>query len=250
MGATRSGKPSSTWLHELIQGLADLIYPPCCVICGAVSSKDICRKCFSELVPLGEKVCRKCGNPAEGNEPCQYCIAIDFRFDRAISIYLYEEPLRDALLDFKYHRAIRKGDALAGLLVDGYESSSLAKEKFDLVVPVPLTQRKKTRRSYNQSEVLAFYLSDAIGVPYAPFALMKKRETPSQTRLDLHGRLSNVEDSFAVTDDSLVKGKRVILVDDIITTGATASECAKVLKGAGARKVSAISLARGVLQDY
>jgi len=236
------------WLSEFFQGLIDLIYPPSCALCGRISSDDICVKCLSRLIPLGHQVCGKCGNPSSPDEPCPYCLAIEFNFDKAMSIFLYEEPLRDAILDFKYHREVRKGEVLRSLLADWFVSSPLMAEGYDLIIPIPITPRKRKRRSYNQSEVLAAGIEAASGIPCAPFVLVKRNETPSQTGFDFSGRAKNVEDSFAVTDESLVRGKRVLLVDDIITTGATVSECAKALKDAGARKVFALSLARNVLQ--
>jgi ComF family protein len=197
---------------------------------------------------LGQQVCGKCGNPSSPGEPCQYCLAIEYNFDKAVSIFLYEEPLRDAILDFKYHRQSRKGKVLTSLLADWFAASPLIAEGFDLIIPIPITPRKRRRRSYNQSEILAGGIEAISGIPCAPFVLMKKSETPSQTGFDFMGRAKNVEGSFAVTDRLVVEGKRVLLVDDIITTGATVSECAKALKDAGARKVVALSLARNVLQ--
>jgi ComF family protein len=245
----QEGSPKESWLAGLIQGFIDLIYPPSCALCGRISSAEICRKCRSDLIPLGGRMCAKCGNPSAGDAPCPYCIAAEFHFDSAASLYFYEEPLRDAILDFKYHRAERKGKALAALFAEGYGSPAVDFKGYDMVVPVPLTQLKMRRRSYNQSEVLAQAVADASGVPLVPYALVKKRETKSQTGFDLRGRMVNVEGSFSVPDQGIVRGKRILLVDDIITTGATASECAKALKEAGARKVVAVSLARGMLRE-
>ena len=238
-----------TWLSGLINGFIDLIYPPTCAMCGGSSSSEICSKCWGNLIPISERVCSKCGNPIISGEPCPFCLAMEFHFDKAISFYAYAEPLRDALLSFKYHAAERKGKALAGLFAEGYEDSPVARMKFDIIVPVPLTSKKMHHRSYNQSEILAFGISDVSGIPVVPYALLKVKDNPSQTGFDLGERIENVFDSFKVADPLLVKGKKILLVDDIITTGATVSECARALKAAGAGRVIAISLARGIMKD-
>lgn len=249
-GCSKGGCASvGNWLSRLFLGVVDLIYPPTCALCGKASSKEICTKCWSDLIPVSSRVCAKCGNPSSGGEPCPFCLVMEFHFDRAISFYAYEEPLRDALLDFKYHRAERKGRALTGLFAEGFNDSSLAKKKFDIIVPVPLTGQKMRQRSYNQSELLAYGIADASDIPVVPYAILKVRDTPSQTGFDLGERIENVSDSFYVPDQSIVNGKTVLLVDDIITTGATVNECAKALKTAGAREVVALSLARGMLRE-
>jgi competence protein ComFC len=236
------------WFSRLLTGIIDLLYPPTCALCGNISSKDICAKCWSDFIPVGGRVCATCGNPAVGGEPCPFCLAMEFHFDKAFSFFAYEEPLRDAILDFKYHLGERKGRALTGLFADEFIASPVSKKKFDIIVPVPLTGQKLRRRSYNQSEIFAYGIADAISIPVVPYALLKRKETPSQTGFDLAQRVENVSDSFMVPDQSIVEGKRVLLVDDIITTGATMNECAKVLKESGAREVVAISLARGIMK--
>lgn len=238
-----------TWISSLVNGFIDLIYPPTCALCGRSSSSEICSKCWGDLIPLSERVCPKCGNPIIAGEPCPFCLAMEFHFDKAVSIYAYEEPLRDALLSFKYHAAERKGRALAGLFAEGYEDSPVARMKFDMIVPVPLTSKKMRHRSYNQSEILAFGISDVSGIPVVPYAILKVKDNLSQTGLDLSERIKNVSDAFKVADPLLVHGKKILLVDDIITTGATISECAKALKAAGAGRVIAISLARGIFRN-
>ncbi len=237
------------WFADIVNGLFDLIYPPNCALCGKISPTEICRKCRSDLIPVGNMVCGTCGNPKTGPYPCPYCLSVEFHFDMARSLYHYEEPLRDAILDFKYHNAQRKGWVLTGLMREGFGESELLKGKFDIIVPVPLTAGKKRKRLYNQSEIFANGLGEGLGIPVLPYLLMKTKETASQTGFDLKGRMGNVQDAFKVTDESLVKNKRVLLVDDIITTGATASECAGALKDAGAMRVVAVSLARGILKD-
>ena len=235
------------WILDIINGFIDLIYPPNCAICSSVSSYEICPSCRNSLIPIGRETCIKCGNPKSRDDPCPYCLAIEFHFDMAVSVYAYEEPLRDALLDFKYHKSARKGRALARLLGESYKESILGKSQFDIIIPVPITQRKKKLRSYNQSEILANGMKKVSGIPVLPFVLERTRESPSQTGLDLQGRMKNVAASFSVVDDTLVRGKKILLIDDIITTGATVNECAKVLLEAGARRVVAFSLARGML---
>jgi competence protein ComFC len=235
------------WFGILLDGFVDLIYPPSCALCGRVSSEEICHRCLAELLPLGDEICPKCGNPCTRGAVCLFCTAIDFKFDKAQSFYHYEEPLRDAVLDFKYHHSVRKGAALTNLFSGEFRKTQLAGREFDVVIPVPATPSKKRRRGYNQTEIMARGLSEVTGIPVAPYGLMKKRDTRSQTGLDFKGRVSNVEGSIYVPDGSIIDGKMVLLVDDIITTGATISECADVLKSNGAKEVVAVSLARGVL---
>jgi len=136
-----------------------------------------------------------------------YCLTHEFLFDKVVSLYAYEEPLRDALLDFKYHREHRKGRALAGLFLQILDAPEIKNSRLDLVVPVPITPKRKQKRSYNQSEILAQVLADALVIPCAPYGLMRSRETRTQTGLDFAQRMANVADAFLAPDTSIIRGK-------------------------------------------
>jgi ComF family protein len=153
---------------------------------------------------------------------------------------LHSGPLREALHRFKYKRDLGLADAFAELLIEVFQRAG---EETDLVVPVPLGRKRQRERGFNQAAMLAAAFSGKLGIVYRPGAAKRIRETRSQVGLSVPQRRENVAGAFQA-DPKTISGKRVLLIDDVLTTGATLNACARALKDAGAAAVVALTLAR------
>lgn len=219
--------------------LLDLFFPPRCAACGEPlrSSADepfcgTCREAVDE-VPPG---CGRCGLP--GPEPlCGACRADPPAFDGVRAAGLFGGPLADAVHALKY----RDRPALSRPL-GRWLASRVALPRDSAVVPVPLARGRRIARGYDQAALLARHLSRAASLPLLPGALRRLRETPPQVGRARAERVRNVAGAFAA--DDRVRGRAIALVDDVVTTGATADACARALKAAGAGRVIALALGR------
>jgi len=153
--------------------------------------------------------------------------------------------VRDCILRFKYNREMYFEEHLVNWLVVAAQRWIDWRE-IDGIVPVPLHPRKQRQREFNQAEYLAGGLSKVVNVPVLKRNLRRVKDTPTQTKLDAEARMKNLRDAFAVRDESAIKGKRLVILDDVFTTGATMDSCAKTLRGAGPKDVIALAVARGV----
>jgi ComF family protein len=227
----------------------DLLLPPRCLAChGAVDRQGaLCPACWSALQFLGDPQCVSCGLPFDFDpgEPsrCGGCLRKPPPFERARAALAYDDASRPLLLGFKHadrtHAAPPFGQWLARAGADLLGDA-------ELVVPVPLHRWRLFRRRYNQAALLAIALGRARGVPVEADLLVRRRATPSQAGRSRIARQRNVRGAFAVRPGrgAAIAGRRVLLVDDVLTTGATAMECARVLKRAGAAAVDVVTLAR------
>ncbi|MCR9222084.1 MAG: ComF family protein [Alphaproteobacteria bacterium] len=231
--------------------LLDGALPPRCPACGVVVGETgvLCAECWGALSFLEPPLCVQCGYPFELDfgEPvaCGACLARAPAFDRARAVFAYDEASRSMLLDFKHGDRTDLAPALARWMARaGAELLADA----DLIAPVPLHPRRLWRRRYNQAALLAQALAGPAEVPLSVDLLQRRRNTPSQGRLSAKGRRRNVAGAFLVRPARrpTVSGKRILLIDDVMTTGATAEACAKALKRAGASGVDLLTLARVV----
>ena len=235
----------------IARGLLDLAFPRACAGCGgAVGSESthICWNCLAQLWPIRFPYCSICGNPAAGviehDYVCSLCRGKKIFFDHARSAAHYDGKLADIIQAFKYDNATYLSRDLSTLLhacvMVHYVPSGI-----DSVLFVPLYHRKERERTYNQAKLLAGELALLLQKPLLRNCLVRRRETVSQTTLNSVKRRKNVEDAFETRNNSWIEGRRLLLVDDIMTTGATINECARVLKSAGAVSVCAVTVARG-----
>ena len=200
-------------------------------------------------------MCSLCGRPfpdASGDDHvCGLCLARPPQFTRAWSWAYYpreeaeEHPLRRAVHKFKYGRKVALGKPLGRLMARGCRDF-LRDCDADLFLPVPLHPNRLRWRGFNQALLLARQVGRAYGVPADPFTLRRITETPPQTQLDEEQRRRNVRGAFALAPDRQVEGKKILLVDDIYTSGATVNECSRTLRRAGAAEVCVLTLARAV----
>jgi competence protein ComFC len=233
-----------------LSGLVSLFYPSFCAICSGVVApgEHLCGPCTDEAPRLRPPFCAKCSQPFAGaiteTFACANCRNRVLNFETAVSAYRSRGVVRQVMHDFKYGRQVHLRDVLAGWLADALEDPRLAGRRFDFIVPVPLHPARKRERGFNQAELLARALSRTTGIPLHS-ALQRTRYTTTQTQFDRAERMQNLRDAFRLRRGSNVQDLRVLLVDDVLTTGSTLSECASVLKKSGALSVHAATAARG-----
>lgn len=234
----------------------DALLPPRCLVCGATvaDAGALCAECWSRLTVLGPPWCAACGYPFEyelgegaaGAEVlCGTCLKERPPFDRARAALRYDEASKGLILGFKHGDRTDAAPALGRWLARA--GAELLAEA-DLVAPVPLHRWRLFRRRYNQAALLARELARAAAKPYCPDLLERRRATPSQGHLSAAERRRNVAGAFAVParHRAELAGRCVLLVDDVLTTGATAGACARALLAAGAEAVDLLTLARVV----
>jgi ComF family protein len=233
-----------------------LLFPSDCRICGSplttVAHVPVCQQCLEQIIPLDGLLCRVCGeklfsNFADSDDGalCGICRRAEPHFKRAAAYGAYEGALRDLIHLFKY-QGIRPAGKLLGDLLNR-AVTALALPDSLTVIPVPLWAGKRQTRGFNQAEMIArafltFQSSSSIQLDMS--ILARTRETASQTGLTRHQRRANVRGAFAVLRPEKIKGRSILIVDDVMTTGTTAGECARVLRRAGAKEVFVATVAR------
>jgi ComF family protein len=219
----------------------EVLFPSRCVGCGAYGS-FLCQSCQAELPRARPPRCPICWQPQRQAAPCGRCREERPAFEGARSLYLYEGAAREAVRALKYNYLSALAEPMAQLMAHYVEEEEAIEA--DLLVPVPLYGRRQRLRGYNQSALLARELSRLGGLPLAERGLARCRNTPPQARsAGAEARRGNVADAFKA-DRRWVEGKRILLIDDVMTTGATLDACARALRQAGAASVWALTFAR------
>jgi ComF family protein len=234
-----------------LRGAADVVLPPLALDGGAksarVQSGGLSAEAWGKIVFLEAPVCDGCGGPLEYDlgeaSRCPACLARRRAFDRARAAVLYDDHSRELILQLKHADRTDLARLFAGWLARAGRDLF---EDADAVVPVPLHPLRLLSRRFNQAAEIARPLARTTGLAYLPDAVIRKRRTPSQGGRSGSGRRRNVAGAFAVPQRMWrrVEGKRLVLIDDVFTTGATAEACARVLKAAGAARVDVAAVAR------
>ena len=189
---------------------------------------------------IGKERCRKCAMPmgpySGPQDECSYCRGADLRFRGATAPCRYDGVARELIHAFKYRNATFLGEAFAELMIRDLAATDIVRE-VGLVMAVPLHWQRQAKRGYNQAEVLAERVARQNGLPTAFDNLVRVKNTPTQTARTRAERQENLRGAFAVRRPNQVDGRKILLCDDVMTTGATASECARVLREAGAKAV-------------
>ncbi|MEE9522665.1 MAG: ComF family protein [candidate division NC10 bacterium] len=245
------------WGLELYFALLRFVLPAECAICegtlGIGSRSAVCATCWGGIRVLHPPFCPRCGRPFWGralahppSHLCQGCRTRPPQYLLARSAVLYErdDPLREFLLLFKHGRRIGLGGHLGRLMAERTEHL-FGHPTIDVIVPVPLHRRRERDRGFNQADVLASAVARRLHRPVLRKGVQRIRPTPPQAG-KVRDRVRNVRGAFAVRSPAEIEGRSLLLVDDILTTGATVNECAKVLMKAGARAVLVYTLARAL----
>lgn len=242
---------------KFFEGLLDLLYPSACAVCGGdvAGRQSICDVCMA-AVPLRDMstCCSVCGKTLLTFEQaqnttatllCSRCRSKRPSFDAARSAAVYSGSVRTMIHLLKYHGGYRAADDLSGLLHAAF-LAYYANEAVDAIVPLPLHSRKYRRRGYNQAERLARSLSEKTGLPMDPKLLWRSKDTATQTKKSALERRKNMEDAFDVPASAATRayGKCLLLVDDVMTTGATFEDASRALRAAGAARILCLSVAR------
>ncbi len=234
------------FIQNTVRKTMDFLFPPLCPYCSERLDlpHSVCPKCFAKIRFISDPKCDCCGRPFDfkiyGETLCGKCLTARHHYDKVRAAFLYDRFSRVPILTFKHADKTEHAKTLAHFLfIAGQELFP----QTDVIVSVPIHRYRLMKRTYNQSSILARLLSVKIKKPVLAGVLRRVRPTKSQGRLSLTKRKSNVANAFRVKRNKHLKGRSVLLIDDVFTTGATANECAKALKRAGAKNVFVLTIA-------
>jgi ComF family protein len=236
-------------LKNVTSRVLDLLLPPLCLICDEPvgSAATLCPVCWKKIQFIAPPLCQCCGAPfdipVEAGTLCGACLTQAPHFQSARAAMLYDEASRKLILGFKHGDRTYMTQALA-VWMQRADSAVIAQA--DALIPVPLHRWRLFKRRYNQSALLAQQIGGLAGKPVFPDALRRTRDTPSQGHMKRKERQENVRGAFMTAPryKNLIEEKTLILIDDVMTTGATVEECARVLLAAGAKQVHVLTLSR------
>ena len=236
-------------LRRIGRAVVDGILPPRCLACGAIVDEPdaLCGSCWTAMSFFAPPWCAVCGlpfpHPMGDNAVCADCARDRPSWDRARAVLRYDKHSRRLVLALKHGDHTHLARALGGWM---RRAGAKVLDGADLIIPVPLHWTRLFARRYNQAGLLAQAIRAAGGPPVAPDWLLRRRRTPSQGRLGATARARNVRGAFALRPGRSIRGKRVVIIDDVLTTGATVEECARVLRRGGAEFVGVLTLARAL----
>jgi len=248
------------WMRTLARGAVDFVFPPACRLCAAElpeaplasalpNRSPFCDTCRKELLLTRGRACIRCGAAIgpylDPTAPCSFCRNEKYAFERVVRLAVYDGSVRAACLQSKNRGAEPLSAALAQLLWE-CEFENLQSAKVDVVVPIPHHWVRRFYRPHNPAETLASVWAARLQVPLATHILRKCRWTRPQARLSPHERRGNLRNAFQAASAQGLAGSAVLLADDVMTTGTTAHEAAKVLTQSGAARVVVAVIARGL----
>jgi ComF family protein len=234
----------------IAKAFVNILYPIHCVGCKSpldpLDERGICIRCANNIRRNPQPHCHVCGRSVHDEKHlCGECVKTAYEFSAARSAYLYEGTVRELIHVFKYGCGLRLRGLLSRLVIDFLKDNASLSDNIDAVTFVPLHNNRLRERGFNQSKVLAEAVASDFGIPLIN-GLDKIKKTPPQSELSRQKRLSNLKGSFRVRSPKETAGKRILLVDDVMTTGSTLNECSRVLRQAGAVEVRCLTMARGI----
>lgn len=225
-----------------------ILYPQHCPICHDIAPwhEEICPECRRRLPYIRTKRCRMCGKPVEDSETlCDDCRKFRHSYQEGIGVFLYDDVMRETMAYLKYKHRREYGRVLGNLVFDETREKIRA-WKAEAVIPVPMYKRKMEERGYNQAEEIARPIAERSGIPLRTDLLIRKEKTAAMKNLTAAERRTNLKNAFAVRKRKEGMPKRIILVDDIYTTGATIDACARALADAGADGIYFLTVCIGM----
>lgn len=213
---------------NLLEKVLDLIFLPKCGVCEKLGNDYLCDSCYQKLkkIAIGKKK-----------------IVEDKSYTEFMYLFDYQGIIQEKILQYKFHDKSYL-DKMFGKLFVNYEKSCDFLKSYDIIIPVPIHTKRKTKRGYNQCELIAKYISKQLDMVMYTDVLVKKKDTISQSTLGRMERKSNVKDAYKVQNIVKIKQKKIVILDDVYTTGSTIEECSKVLKSAGVSKIGVITIAK------
>jgi competence protein ComFC len=231
---------------RVISDFIDFLLPHRCPLCSEYinSVDEFCSSCWKNFTFTTKPYCEKCGMvfdfELEEKAICGACIRSSPDFDLARHLFIFDQYSKKSIHNFKFNDKTHLSVIYAKLLFNRYK---LEIDEYDLIVPTPMYWLKKIFRMYNQAQLLGYYLSKISAKPLF-YGLKKVKWTKAQLKLSARAREKNLSGSIKVTDKSKIEGKKIILIDDVYTTGSTANTCSRILKSAGAKKVLLLTVAK------
>ncbi len=214
-------------LYKFIEKILNIIYPQTCGICGKLHSKSICVKCYLNI-----------------QNDLQYEIEkIDSTFENLIYISKYQGILREKILDYKFNEASYLYKTFSDLILKDEKIFKILKS-YDTIIPVPISNKRFKERGYNQSELIAKELSKRLNIEMNIENLIKNKNIIEQSKLGKEERIKNIEGVYEIRNLQELENKKIILIDDIYTTGSTVKECAKILKQSKCKKIDVLVIAK------
>jgi len=207
----------------------NLIYPNICGMCEKICKESLCKKCELLIKKYRIDCIKQCKK--------EY-------FDYSINILKYESIIREKIIDYKFNEQTYLYKMFSNIILKDEKICRFLKEQYDIIIPVPMHKYKKRLRGYNQTELIAKELSKSLKIPIDIKSFFKTQNTETQSTLSKAKRNENVKGAYQVLSVNNIQNKRIILFDDIYTTGSTLNECSKVLKKAGAKSIAALTLAK------
>ena len=231
----------------------NMILPPRCIKCGNMLSEHngLCPDCFNQIKFISEPICNICGTPLNNEKNlniskkyiCANCLKEKKKlFDIKRSAFIYDDPSKKLILDLKFNDKTINAEILSNMMYSA--GKDIWKENPDIIIAVPLHKLRLIKRKYNQSILLAKNLSKKTKIPVDYSSLIRSENTIPQVKLSGKARLNNLKNAFIVKNPINIENKKIVLIDDVETTGSTLRECAKVLKRAGAKNIYALTIAR------
>jgi ComF family protein len=252
-------EPPVHWIEQSKQRIVkiawrgiDLIYPPQCVCCraeidGSELAFDLCEECQKRLIPRIWTSCPRCGGQVDGQthpqKGCSSCEKTQLHFDSVVALGGYHSELKQVVLRMKWETGAPLALAMGKLLAT-QRREMLQNLHPDLVIPIPLYWTHRIRRGMNSPELIAGSLAKTLEIPFRRWLLVRSKKTRTQSELPPKQRFLNVQGAFRVRFARKIRDRRILLIDDVLTTGATCSEAARILKQAGAAMVAAAVVAR------
>ena len=234
----------------MLNNFLNIFFPESCPVCQKPSrnhlTAPICAACWQSIGPYQGPMCRKCGKPllSDASLTCGSCLRDEPAFHHGRGFGLYEGVLKKGINLLKYHGKKRLARPLSDMLIQRGLPPGM--QTVDTVVPVPLHHKRLRQREFNQAALLAKHIAAHLKVRLVINSLEKVRDTSPQVGLRARERMENIKNSFHIANPEGIKNKSILLIDDVVTTGATIRECSKVLKKAGSGDIYALSLAHGM----
>lgn len=212
----------------MLEKILELIFPTTCIMCGKINKEPLCRICQSktEKLLLGKKV-----------------EVVGKYFDKFIYLFKYEGVIREKIIQYKFGENSYLYKAFVKIIINNKKICRFIKN-YDIIIPVPISKKRLKERGYNQSELIASKIAKELEMEYAKNVLIKEKDTKPQSTLNKEERKQNVYNAYKAVNEEKIKDKKILLFDDIYTTGCTVNECSKILKHAGASQIAVLTIAK------